>query len=45
MTEDPDQGALEELRRHQEAAGMTFEDPDAPVHADPETSWKDEEYQ
>lgn len=31
MTEDPDDWALRELRKHQEAMGMAFENPDAPV--------------
>lgn len=31
MTEDPEQVALEDLRRYQEEMGMRFADPDAPV--------------
>jgi hypothetical protein len=31
MAEDPAAEAVAELRRHQEAAGITFDDPDAPV--------------
>ena len=31
MKDDPAEEALEALRQHQEAMGMTFEDPDAPV--------------
>lgn len=45
MTEDPEEEALAELHRHQEATGLRFEDPRAVVHANPETSWKDEEYE
>lgn len=33
MAGNPDEGALEALRRHQEVMGMTFENPDAPVEA------------
>jgi hypothetical protein len=33
MTEDPEQVALEDLRRYQEEMGMTFSNPDAPVEA------------
>jgi hypothetical protein len=33
MTEDPEQVALEDLRRYQEEMGMRFADPDAPVDA------------
>jgi len=33
MKDDPAEEALEALRQHQEAMGMTFEDPDAPVSA------------
>lgn len=35
MTEDPADAAIAALRAHQEAAGMRFEDPDAPVPAMP----------
>jgi hypothetical protein len=35
MAEDPADVAMAELKAHQEAAGMTFENPDAPVEADP----------
>jgi hypothetical protein len=31
MVTSPEEIALAELRKHQEAMGMTFEDPDAPV--------------
>lgn len=31
MVEDPEEQALAALRAHQEAAGMTFSNPDAPV--------------
>lgn len=31
MTEDPASSARAALRAHQEAAGMVFDDPDAPV--------------
>jgi hypothetical protein len=34
MVTDPAEWAREELRRHQEEAGMTFDDPDAPVAPD-----------
>lgn len=33
MTEDPAGEAIEALRAHQEAQGMRFEDPEAPVTA------------
>lgn len=33
MTEDPEQVALEQLRRHQEETGIVIKDPDAPVAA------------
>lgn len=33
MIDDPAEEAIRELREHQEAMGMTFEDPDAPVAA------------
>lgn len=33
MTESPEQEALRALREHQEAAGMMFDNPDAPVAA------------
>ena len=35
MAEDPAEDALAALREHQEAAGITFADPDAPVYAEP----------
>lgn len=35
MRQDPAQDAIEALRAHQEAMGMRFEDPDAPVAAPP----------
>lgn len=31
MADDPAEEALDALRDHQEAMGMTFENPDAPV--------------
>ena len=31
MVTNPEEEALAELRKHQQAAGITFEDPDAPV--------------
>jgi hypothetical protein len=34
MVPDPEEAALTALRAHQEAAGMTFENPDAPVAGD-----------
>ena len=34
MRPDPVRIAQEQLRAHQEATGMTFEDPDAPVAPD-----------
>jgi hypothetical protein len=37
MAEDPAEAAIAELRAHQEAAGMHFDNPDAPVEADPTT--------
>lgn len=33
MREDPAEEAIEALRAHQEAMGMRFENPDAPVEA------------
>lgn len=36
MTEDPEQTALDELRRHQREMGIVFEDPDAPVAGKPD---------
>lgn len=33
MTEDPAAEAIEALRAHQEAMGIQFDDPDAPVDA------------
>jgi len=49
MTEDPAEEARRELRKHQEASGMTFENPDAPVappDQDGVESWmtRDEEF-
>jgi hypothetical protein len=35
MTEDPEAAALEALKRHQREMGITFENPDAPVSAEP----------
>jgi hypothetical protein len=35
MTGDPAAEAVEELRRHQEAMGMAFENPDKVVPAEP----------
>lgn len=34
MVADPEEEALDALRAHQEAMGMTFEDPAAPVAGD-----------
>ena len=34
MTVSPEEEARKALRAHQEAAGITFEDPDAPVAPD-----------
>ena len=42
MAEGPEQEALRMLRQHQEAAGMTFADPYAPVQAP--LGSRDEEY-
>ena len=33
MADDPAEEALAALREHQEAMGMTFDNPDAPVEA------------
>lgn len=35
MIEDPAEEARQELRKHQAAMGMVFENPDAPVSPDP----------
>jgi hypothetical protein len=34
MVPSPEEEALKALRAHQEAIGMTFENPDEPVHGD-----------
>lgn len=35
MIDDPAEEAVRELRKHQEVMGMHFDNPDAPVAADP----------
>jgi hypothetical protein len=35
MIEDPTEKIKQELRKHQEAMNMHFDDPDAPIAADP----------
>ena len=35
MIDDPAEEAVRELRRHQEVMGIHFDNPDAPVAADP----------
>jgi hypothetical protein len=37
MVEDPEEEAKRALREHQEAMGMHFDNPNAPVEADPNT--------
>jgi hypothetical protein len=41
MVPDPADEALAALRAYQEAAGMTFEDPDAPVAPDDKTLYEE----
>lgn len=43
MVENPDTAAIIALRAHQEAAGMTFADPDAPVGPDDKTLYGGQE--
>jgi hypothetical protein len=44
MVANPEEEALEALRAHQEAAGMTFENPDAPVAPDDKTLYGEEDF-
>jgi hypothetical protein len=43
MVTNPEEEALEALRAHQEAAGITFENPDAPVAPDDKTLYGGED--
>jgi hypothetical protein len=44
MAENPEEAAVIALRAHQEAAGMAFEDPDAPVAPDDKTLYEDGDF-